>query len=84
MVAIPECEEEWGYLFIAFAAEYLDRFSNLSLRDGFLMDAMERRDERIEIESVEYAVFLSNVRLSGPRLVGEEVIVSLSRHPSRQ
>ena len=84
VVVIPECEEEWGYLFVAFAAEYLERLTNLSLRNGLLMNAMEQRDERIASEGVEYAVFLSHGRLSGPLLESEEVIVSLSRYASRQ
>ena len=84
VVVIPECSEEWGYLLVAFAAEYLDRFTTLSLRNGLLMNTMEQRDERIESERVEYATFLSYTRLKGPLLEGEEVIISLSRYASRQ
>lgn len=59
-----------------FAAEYIDRFTTLSLRNGSLMNTMELRGERIESEGVEHAVTLRHGRLSGPRLDGKEVIVS--------
>ena len=84
VVVIPECKEEWGYLFVVFAAEYLDRFTNLSVGGSTFINAMEQRDERIESEGVEYAVFLSHGSQRVPILEGEEVIVSLSRYPSRQ
>ena len=40
VVMIPECKEELGYLFVAFAAEYLDRFITLSLRNGPFMSTI--------------------------------------------
>ena len=84
VVVIPECKEDSGYLFVAFAAEYLYRFANLSLRIAPFMYAMEQREERIKSEGVEYAVFLSHQRQRGPLLEGEEVLVSLSRYALHQ
>ena len=84
VVVIPECKEKAAHLFIAFAAEYLDRLANVTIRGTPWMYAMERRDERIESEDVEYAVLLSYNEHKTPLLEGEEMMVSLSRHALRQ
>ena len=60
VVVIPECKEEGAYLFVALAAEYLDRLADLARGGSPWMLWMKQRVERIESEGVEYAVFLSN------------------------
>ena len=83
-VVIPECKEESAYLFVAFAAEYLERLTDLTMSGSPLLYGMEERDERIESEGVEYAVLLSHNKLRADLLEGVEVILSLSRHALRQ
>ena len=83
-VVIPECNEEGAYLFVAFAAEYLERLANLTMSGSPWMYAMEQRDERIESEGVKYAVLLSHGKHRTSLLEGEEMLVSLSRHALRQ
>ena len=84
VVMIPECKEESAYLFVAFAAEYLDRLADLTISGSPWMLGMEQRDERIESEGVEYAVLLSHVEYNASLLEGMEMFVSLSRHALRQ
>ncbi len=84
VVKIPKCKEESGCLFVAFAAEYLQRLANLTMSGSPWMYAMEQRDERIEIEGVEYAVLLSHAKQKASLLEGMEMFVSLSRHALRQ
>lgn len=84
VVVIPECREEFAYLFVAFAVEYLDRLANLTMNGRPLMYWMEQRDERIESEGVEYAVLLSYVKHRALLLEGMEMSISLSRHALRQ
>ena len=83
MVTIPKCEEESAYLVVAFAAEYLERLTDLTMSGSPLKYGMEERDERIEDEGVEYAVLLSHNSLRAHLLEGMDVIVSLSRHALR-
>ncbi|MDE0132242.1 MAG: hypothetical protein OXQ32_08285 [bacterium] len=83
-VVIPECKEEFAYLFVAFAAEYLDRLADLTMSGSPLMYGMEQRGERIESEGVEYAMLLSHNELKTSLLQDGEVLVSLSRHALRQ
>ena len=84
VVVIPECKEDSAYLFVAFAAEYLDRLADLTMSGSPWMLAMERRDERIESEGVEYAVLLSHAKQKASLLEGMEMFVSLSRYALRQ
>ena len=84
VVMIPECKRESAYLFVAFAAEYLDRFADLTMSSSPWMHAMERRAERIESEGVEYAVLLSHAEHNASLLEGMEMFVSLSRYALRQ
>ena len=84
VTVIPECQKEDGYLFVAFAAEYLDRLTNLALSGSPSCMRWNRGTSVIESEGVEYAVLLSHARFRGALLEGEEVIVSLSRYASRQ
>lgn len=84
VVVIPVCSEESGYLFIALAAEYMDRSIQLSLSGSPFTYAMEQRDDRFVSDGVEHAVLLSYSEQRASLLEGEEVIVSLSRYASRQ
>jgi len=84
VIGIPECKEGSAYLFVAFAAEYLDRLADLTMSGSPLMYAMEQRDERVESEGVEYAVLLSHNKQKASLLEGMEMFVSLSRHALRQ
>ena len=84
VVVIPECKEESAYLFVSFAAEYLDRLADLTMSGSPWMRAMEQRDERIESEGVEYAMLLSHNKQKTSLLEGEEMFVSLSHHALRQ
>ena len=84
VVVIPECKEESAYMFVAFAAEYLDRLADLTMSGSPWMYAMEQRNERIESEGVEYAVLLSHLKQNASLLEGMEMFVSLSRYALRQ
>ena len=84
VVEIPECKEESAYLFVAFAAEYLDRLADLTMSGSPWMLGMEQRDERIESEGVEYAVLLSRGKQKASLLEGMEMFVSLSRYTLRK
>ena len=83
-VVIPECKEEFAYQFVAFAAEYLDRFADLTMNGSPWMPGMEQREECIESEGVEYAVLLSHNKLNVSLVQDEDMLVSLSRHALRQ
>ena len=83
VVMIPECKEESAYLFVAFAAEYLDRLADLTMSGSPWMLGMEQRDERIESEGVEYTVRLTYTEQKASLLEGMEITISLSRYALR-